>query len=90
MKNSFCISVFGLWVFLSVGLFTLFGQSVCAEIPYEPSIEGISYSEIASWQARYGGGFYGCYPTPAPACIVPAEDSIPCKPRKAKRRTKQK
>lgn len=90
MKRSFCAVVLGLWVSISFGLFTLLGDSVFAEIPYEPRIEGVSFSEIASWQARYGGGFYGCYPAPPPVCIAPVEDQVPCKPRKAKRRSKQK
>jgi hypothetical protein len=90
MKKSSCGLLFGLWVVLSSALFTLFGESVFAQTPYEPRIEGVSFSEIASWQARYGGGFRGCYPATAPACIVPTEDQVPCKPRKAKTRAKQK
>jgi hypothetical protein len=90
MKKSSHGRVICLWAFLSAALFTLFAGSVFAQARYEPSIEGVSYSEIASWQSRYGGGFYGCYPVPAPACIVPVELQTPCKPMMTKRRAKKK
>jgi hypothetical protein len=59
--------------------------SASAQIVREPALEGVSYSEIAEWQGRYGGGpvpgcfppgpppqAYGCFPPPPCGWAPPA------------------
>ncbi|MBI5250726.1 MAG: hypothetical protein HY912_14645 [Desulfomonile tiedjei] len=82
--------LFGTWIFISSGLLFPFTEYACGQARQEQRIEGVSYSEIANWQARYGGGFYGCFPAPAPEFCAPLEIQPQCRPKKMKRRSGKK
>lgn len=62
-------------------------DSAYAQLTREPRIEGVSYSEMAEWQGRYGGGpmpgylhpgispqVYGCSPPPPCGWAPPARN----------------
>lgn len=64
-----------------------------AQMIKEPTLEGVSYAEIAEWQGRYGGGpvpgylhpgmpsqAYGCFPPPPNGWVPPV-----CNPKKKSR-----
>lgn len=89
------ISLFLLTVFLGVGAWDATG--VWAQGRQEPRIEGVGYSELAQWQATYGGGaFYGqvgppgygahC-PQPFPVLYAPVRRDVK-KARKGKKTRK--
>lgn len=90
MRKTFCRILFGSCVFLFTGQFSLLAENASAQVPHEPRIEGVSYSEIASWQANYGGGFYRYAPSPGAACVLPEVIQQPCQPRKLKKRPTRK
>jgi hypothetical protein len=60
----------------------------------EPRLEGVSYHEMAEWQSRYGGGFWGIG-FPGPGCcgygsVVPVAPPEMQAPSKGKKRTVRK
>ncbi len=87
MRTSFCGLLFGLWIFLSTIIFSPFVEPATGQARHEPRLEGVSFSEIAEWQNRYGGGFYG---RPAPECFAPLEIQPVCQPKKMKKRPGRK
>jgi hypothetical protein len=90
MQKSFCGLLFGSWIFLFTILFCPFVGPAAGQARHEPRLEGVSFSEIAEWQTRYGGGAYGRFPAPAPECVVPLEIQPACQPKKMKKRPVRK
>ena len=90
MRKFFFRMLFGSCVFICGGFFSTFTEDASAWDPREPRIEGVSYSEIASWQGNYGGGFYRYAPPPGAACVLPEVTQQPCQPRRLKKRPARK
>lgn len=71
-------------------------SGVWAQSRQEPRIEGVSFSEIAQWQSRYGGGpFYGPagFPGRGVECVQPFPvlyEPVQCEGKKVRKGKKSK
>jgi len=66
-----------------VSLLALHGNLSFAAGPMPPTLLGVSYGEIAEWQAHYGhpahcgyGGYAAPFPPYDPSCLVPPPGSV--------------
>lgn len=57
---------------------SLGADSASGQFTREPALEGVSYSEMAEWQGRYGGGPHPGYLRPGPPQAYGFYPSPPC------------